>query len=1012
MESKLKKLPYTLEELERESKPFYISMTDHEIEEILSELSLKKLDDLYSSISEEVKFDQSFSNLAPMSYEENLADVERISKNNNIKPSFIGDTLRSFKVPDITPFICSLRGLTTAYTPYQPERSQGTLWSLWFYSNTIAKITGFEAINASLYDRSTALFEAALTAKKITRHKGKKFLVSRSINPADIDVLKTLAEHTELEIDYAPLDSSTGLTNTKELKKMCDSGDYYGLAFSQTNCIGLIEDCDVITDLAKSNNITTVCDIDLIEINSKGLKRPSDFGSSKEGVDIIIGEGQHLAIGPNFGGPGLGIFGVRFNDKQKSHIRSTPGRFVGKTIDANGDEALCMVLSTREQHIRREKATSNICSNQSFLASIVGAGLLEKGSSGLEIALQKSIDNINYFMHNLGDINNVKQMFPNSVPLNQLPIKVCTNYPVSELIEEAAKKGIHIGSDISNRVSGMDNCLLISFNDIVTKDNIDQLITFLKNYLGHKELSKKEKHDANIVIPTEYKGEDHGSFKPIPLDNLKSFYTKLSLLNVSPDDNIYPLGSCTMKYNPYINDYNASLEGFTDIHPQAPTQDIQGSLEVLYKIQERFCHITGLPAVTTQPVAGAQGELVGIKMFQAYHSDKNENRDIILIPKSAHGTNPATATMAGIKSYSKDGVQFGIIPIDADKNGQIDLTQMTAYIEEFGRRIIGVMVTNPNTSGIFEQNFKKMAELIHKVDGLVYMDGANMNAIAGIVNLDKLGVDAVHNNLHKTWTIPHGGGGPGDGIVAVSSKLKDYLPGVQITLNQDLGQYSFNKPSKSIGNFHRNFGNFAHKVRCLSYLNALGDKGVVKMASVAVLSSCYLFNKLKSEFPTLPHDAESVSRMHEFIITLPDQTFERFKSVGIPKSQAIGKLGKLFLDFGIHAPTVSFPEPFGLMIEPTESYRKEELDKFFDILMGIKKLINSNPEVLSTVPHFTPVKKVDEVKANKDLVISDNILDLPKLPEDDINPKELSKLAPNDVCATVLKKHQDLNSLE
>ena len=238
------------------------------------------------------------------------------------------------------------------------------------------------------------------------------------------------------------------------------------------------------------------------------------------------------------------------------------------------------------------------------------------------------------------------------------------------------------------------------------------------------------------------------------------------------------------------------------------------------------------------------------------------------------------------------------------------MEQMKGYIKQYGARILGVMVTNPNTSGIFESNFKEMSDLIHSVGGLVYMDGANMNAIAGIVDLNKLGVDAVHNNLHKTWTIPHGGGGPGDAIVAVSEKLIPYLPGKQIQKNVN-GKYELITPEKTIGSFHRHFGNFAHKVRCLTYLNSLGSEGVIQMSSIAVLSSCYLFEKLKHEFPTLPFKTESVSRMHEFIITLTDQHFSTIAAAGIPKSQIIGKLGKLFLDFGIHAPTVSFPEPFG-----------------------------------------------------------------------------------------------------
>ena len=392
-------------------------------------------------------------------------------------------------------------------------------------------------------------------------------------------------------------------------------------------------------------------------------------------------------------------------------------------------------------------------------------------------------------------------------------------------------------------------------------------------------------------------------------------------------------------------------------------------------------------------------------MFQAYHRAKGEHRDIILIPKSAHGTNPATATMAGIETISKKDNEKGIISIDANEQGQINLQQIDEVINKYGRRIIGIMVTNPNTSGIFETNFKEIAEKIHSVDGLVYMDGANMNAIAGKVNLEDLGVDAVHNNLHKTWTIPHGGGVPGDAIVAVSSKLIEYLPGHQITKNEN-GFYNILKTKHSIGSFHRNFGNFAHKVRALCYLRALGSEGVKKMSEVAVLSSVYLYKKLKNKFEILPRGTEEVPRMHEFIITLSDETFKKVTESGIPKSQIIGKLGKLFLDFGIHAPTVSFPEPFGLMIEPTESYSQKELDGFVRIMEGIKQILEKNPEVLLTVPHFTPISKVDEVKANKDVNISEKFNELPQLPHDKIAPSELTKMSVNDICSKIVEAHK------
>jgi glycine dehydrogenase len=309
------------------------------------------------------------------------------------------------------------------------------------------------------------------------------------------------------------------------------------------------------------------------------------------------------------------------------------------------------------------------------------------------------------------------------------------------------------------------------------------------------------------------------------------------------------------------------------------------------------------------------------------------------------------------------------------------------------------MITNPNTSGIFEGNFKQVSQMIHKIGALVYMDGANMNAIAGYVNLKALGVDAVHNNTHKTWTIPHGGGGPGDAIVAVSEKLMDYLPGVQVCKKNN--SFYLEKPKKSIGTFHRHFGNFAHKVRCYTYLKALGSEGVRKMSAIAVLSARYLFEKIQNTYPTLPIGSENIPRMHEFIIGLTPQQFAFLEEHGTPKSHAIGKIGKLFLDFGIHAPTVSFPEAFGLMIEPTESFSKKELDHFISILEEIKAIITKYPEALISAPHFTPIKKIDEVSANRNLILSERLEKLPPIPEDKFSSEKFSSQDPEKITQLI-----------
>lgn len=1007
-------LPYDPTQLPRELKPFYISASEEDIELMLKNIDTRTLDQLFDSIDSNVRFDkQKFlaSMPQPLDYSSLIEHMQNLSKKNNLKSSFLGDGLKHYSVDPIVEYVCSLRGLTTAYTPYQPERSQGTLYTLWLYANAISQLTGFEAINASLYDRSTCLHEALNTAVRINK-KSTTCLVSHGIHPHDKEVLETLIKETPLKIEYIPLDPATGLTDINWLNKRLEdeTSPVAGVAFCQMNHLGLLENVHQLTDLCWQHTIQSIAIIDpLLLAGKNGLCPPAEYGGQKQGAHMIVGEGQHLALAPNFGGPGLGIFGIRHNQNEKLAIRSTAGRYVGKAKDKKGREALCMVLSTREQHIRREKATSNICSNQSFVATIAGAALLARGDEGLEKMHTRARQKAVHFIEQLATREGLELLYPHSPRYNEVAVNITSNtITASELIDQAAQEGIHIGVDLGQRLAGESHqeSLLISFFDFHDEKKLEELENFLDSYFPRTATKSSSSYQEQL--PQELLRHTPSKLPAIEREKLKKYYYQLSRLNLSPDDNIYPLGSCTMKYNPYVNDYAAGLEGFTQTHPQAPEADVQGSLEVLYEIQELFKSITGLPAVTTQPVAGAQGELVGVKMFQAYHRDRGEaqQRNLILIPRSAHGTNPATATMAGLETKKVDGIQQGIVTIEATSEGLINLDQLKEILAKDGSRVAGIMVTNPNTAGILESNFKEMAELIHQHGGLVYMDGANMNAIAGYLDLHKLGVDAVHNNLHKTWTVPHGGGGPGDGIVAVSEKLVDYLPGIQVRQNEK-GQFESYKAKKSIGSFHRHYGNFAHKVRTLTYLRALGGEGVRKMSAVAVLSARYLLKELSRFAPTLPAGAEQTERMHEFILTLSKEAFDKAQAAGVSKSQVIPMVGKLFLDFGLHAPTVAFPEVYGLMVEPTESFSKDELDRFVDVVESIYKMVHENPEVLSTAPHFCPIEKIDEVAANKDLILSTEGLILPELPQDEVDPRELSNLATSDICEKIIKAHHE-----
>lgn len=970
----------------REQARHYIPATDADIEQMFAIVGKTSFKDLFDHIPSEVLFAEAPSLPDELGYEALKARLQEISEKNKVGSSFLGDGVLDLEPSPVVGPVCDIRNMTTAYTPYQPELSQGTLIAHWIYQCSMARLTGFEAVNASLYDRSTSIFEGISAAIRMSRGKSAA-IIPETLYPGDLEVLATLAEETEVELIRVPADEDTGCIDMVALKAAAGAAaDRLAvIVFPQVNTFGLLESVDALTQFAAELKVKSVAVIDPLLLSKGGLKPPSEFGEN--GVDIIVGEAQHLALAPNFGGPGLGLFGVRFSAKDRNGVRAAPGRFIGKAKDCSGRDCRVGVLSTREQHIRKDKATSNICSNQAFVATLVGAALLERGDTGLGEILETIRTRLVAAVAALTAFEGVELAFPASVSFHEVTLAV--SKPVEEVFAAAREQSILAGADVSERIAGGRHLLKLSFSN--RDQDLDGLVAvFAELFTAAVSSSALNSIDSSALRATAPGLPAYSSTEVI------EYYTKLGELNVSPDDGCYPLGSCTMKYNPVVNDWAAGLPGFTDVHPQAPIEDAQGCLYILHETQEWFKKITGLPGVTTQPLAGAQGELVGLKLFQAYHRDRGETRDVVLIPRSAHGTNFATATMAGF-----GGKRGKIVYLEADVAGRVLNEDLDRRIEEYGSRIAGIMITNPNTSGIFETSFKEIAEKVHMVGGLVYMDGANMNAIAGWVDLGALGVDAVHNNLHKTWTIPHGGGGPGDAMVAVSDLLLPYLPGYQIEFDGEL--YKPVKAEKSIGSFHRHWGNFAHKVRCYTYLLRLGRVGVRRMSAMAVLSARYLHKQMENDYATLPAGSDNEPRMHEFILTLKTEDFGALESVGLRKTDAAPRIGKLFLDFGFHAPTVAWPEPLGLMIEPTESYTKAELDRFADAVRAIIKLVKEYPQALNSAPHFTPIDRVEEVAANRDVCLSESLESLPELNVARISTRELAQMPVDEIYAKIVE---------
>jgi glycine dehydrogenase len=950
---------------ERENAQYYIPASKAEIDAMLHKIGMTDLDALYSHIAREDLFHAPLNLPAEAALDAIEAEFKAVAAKNAAVISFLGDGLPDYSTHEIAAYVSGIRGMLTAYTPYQPERGQGTLFSLWAYQCLMASLTGMDAVNASLYDRATALFEAITAAHRLSKTGADVVLVPESVYPGDREVVETLARGTKVKIETIALDPATGRTSPAALRERAVSlGDKLaGIVVSQVNCLGYLEDVDALADVAADCNAQLIAVVDPILLSSGGLKTPNRWGRS--GADMVVGEAQHLCMRPCFGGPGLGVFATRYNEQNRTTIRQSPGRFVGKALDSNGTDCRVMVLSTREQHIRREKATSNICSNQALVATLAGASILVRGGEGLSRMITTARRNALMTVEKLTAIEGVKLAWPEAPFFSEIVLELAR--PTAEVIEHCRKGGIHAGVDVSKRIAGGRHLLLVSLSDRQSAADIAKLADSVREFFGGR-LGDGEQAAG---IPVALRRDAPPALPKIPLDELKKWYDALGRLNISPDAAPYPLGSCTMKYNPLINERLAALPGFNNAHPEAPEADVQGCLELLYETQEWMKAITGLAGVCTQPVAGAHGELLGLKLIQACHAEKGEadSRKVILIPNSAHGTNFASAAAAGFPE---------IVLLGANAEGRIDMAQLDSILAARGKEVAGIMVTNPNTSGIFETDFRSIAEKIHAVGGLVYMDGANMNAIAGRVNLGALGVDAVHNNLHKTWSTPHGGGGPGDGIVAVSERLLPYLPGVQVVKNAD-GSFSTTKAPKSIGSIHRHFGNFQNKIRAVAYLKRLGAAGVPAMSATAVLASRYLFERLKSDYKPLPAGS-SAPRMHEFILTLRDEDFALLQAAGITKGQAITGIGKLFLDFGYHAPTMSFPEHDGMMIEPTESFTLAELDRLADTALAILRLVRANPKIVLDAPCNMPTRRVDEVAANRKPVLCEKLTALPLLP--------------------------------
>ncbi len=854
----------------------HIGPSSKEIEEMLKFLSCTDLKDLLEKIVPKNILDIDDESIGNENFSEKeiLDHVKKIGSKNSIFRSLIGQGYYDTITPNvILRNILENPGWYTQYTPYQPEISQGRLEALLNYQTMITEICDLPIANASLLDEGTAASEAMLMLFRKNKTEKNKFLVDETCFKQTIDVIVSRAEPLDIEVEITSFENF-------------DYKDAFGCIVQYPNKFGHIAEPNEykkIVDLAHEDACKVIFATDLMCLQL--FNSPGFYGG-----DIAVGNSQRFGVPLGYGGPHAAFMCT--SDEFK---RDIPGRIVGVSQDRKGDQAYRLTLQTREQHIRREKATSNICTAQVLLAIISGMYALFHGPKRLkEIA-----DKIHNQTKNLAEKIESYGHFVKT-DNNSFFDTICIE--IKDIsVEELRKRAIDKKYNFMYHDNGM---IGISLDEKTDLKEINEISDIFKTNNNSK--SKYQVFEPNRVG----KILKHSIFNSIHSETeMLRYINKLEKRDLSLNYSMIPLGSCTMKLNATVEMIPISWPEYNSIHPFAPIEQAEGYLEIIKELEEMLYKVTGFDAVSFQPNSGAQGEYAGLLSIREYHKTNKANRNICLIPESAHGTNPASAIMAGLK----------VVIVKCDGNGNIDYNDLKNKVSEAGDKLSSLMVTYPSTHGVFEHNIDEICGLIHDNGGLVYMDGANLNAMVGVCKPGKFGADVMHINLHKTFCIPHGGGGPGMGPICVNEKLKPHLPKHKF-IDQD---YTYSVSSSP-------FGSASILLISYIYMKLMAAKGLLKASQIAILSANYMAKRLENDYSIL-YKGNSGLNAHEFIVDCRE-----FKNSANITNEDIAKR---LVDYGFHAPTMSWPIPGTLMIEPTESESKSELDKFCDAMISIRKEI-------------------------------------------------------------------------
>ena len=855
----------------------HIGVSDSNVNYMLHELG-------YSSIDEFIKavIPEGILNDTPLKITNGLEEHEALKKLKTyalkikINKSFIGQGYyNSFTPPVIQRNIFENPGWYTSYTPYQPEISQGRLEALINFQTMVCDLTKMDIANASLLDEATAAAEAMTLASRVGKSKSTTFLLDKNTFPQTKAIIKARAK--PLGILVKELDLKNELTNNQE--------DFFAAFIQYPANDGSIDDYENLIALIHASNALAIMATDLMALTL--LKAPGEMNA-----DIVVGNSQRFGVPLGFGGPHAAFMATRDSFK-----RSLPGRLVGVSKDRLGQLAYRLSLQTREQHIRREKATSNICTAQALLAIMAGMYAVYHGPKGLQDIATK----INSLATVLADNLATKFKLASDKFFDTVVIE--TNADTNAYIEKALSSGINL-----RKVN--ENSIGISIDETSSAEDIKSLCgIFEVKYKASQKITN---------IPKELKRKttflEHPIFNSLHSETeLMRYIRKLSDKDIALDRAMIPLGSCTMKLNAASEMQPVSWPEFSQIHPFAPKDQTVGYLELIKDLEDMLCEITGYKAISLQPNAGSQGEYAGLLAINGFHKNNGDTqRNICLIPESAHGTNPASAQMAGMK----------VIAIKCDKRGNIDLDDLQEKAAKFSNELAAIMITYPSTHGVFESGVQKVCEIVHNHGGKVYIDGANLNAMVGLCKPGLFGGDVSHLNLHKTFCIPHGGGGPGVGPIGVVEDLIPFIPSDPLQPTND----------HALPVSASEFGSASILPISWMYMHMMGSNGLKKATQIAILSANYIANKLSPHYKIL-YTGENKLVAHECIIDV--RPFKDEANI------EVDDIAKRLIDFGFHAPTMSFPVPGTLMIEPTESESLEEIDRFCNAMIKIKQEIKA-----------------------------------------------------------------------